>query len=95
MVVAWLGASFTGPTEAHRHTSAPAHQRAWPLNRGGRAPLVAAPSGSGETLAAFLAAIDDLVRSAMEHGGARPDPISDKIEARFTSARSELPALPF
>ena len=34
----------------------------WPLIRGGRNTLIAAPTGSGKTLAAFLSAIDGLFR---------------------------------
>src|SRR5438093_4023910 len=42
------------PTEAQR--------QGWPLIRGGRHTLIAAPTGSGKTLAAFLSAIDGLLR---------------------------------
>ena len=52
-VAAWFGASFPGATEAQR--------RAWPLIQAGRTTLIAAPTGSGKTLTAFLAAIDALV----------------------------------
>ena len=36
--------------------------RAWPLIREGRNVLVAAPTGSGKTMAAFFASIDALMR---------------------------------
>lgn len=55
-VAAWFDASFPAATEAQL--------RAWPLIQSGRATLVAAPTGSGKTLTAFLAAIDALVRDS-------------------------------
>ena len=62
-VASWFAASFPAPTEAQA--------RAWPLIQAGRATLVAAPTGSGKTLTAFLAAIDDLVRQ--RDSGPLPD----------------------
>ncbi|HEV7814150.1 MAG TPA: DEAD/DEAH box helicase [Janthinobacterium sp.] len=67
-VAAWFQGSFPAATEAQR--------RAWPLIRSGRATLVAAPTGSGKTLTAFLAAIDELVRESVACGGALPDATS-------------------
>ena len=61
-VAAWFGATFPAATEAQR--------RAWPLIQAGRPTLIAAPTGSGKTLTAFLAAIDALVRES----GAGPLP---------------------
>ncbi len=55
-VAAWFGATFPAPTEAQL--------RAWPSIMAGRPTLVAAPTGSGKTLTAFLAAIDALVRDS-------------------------------
>ncbi len=52
-VAAWFTATFPGPTEPQR--------AAWPEIKAGRNVLIAAPTGSGKTLSAFLAAIDDLV----------------------------------
>lgn len=60
-VAAWFAATFPAPT--------PAQRAAWPAIRAGRNTLVAAPTGSGKTLTAFLAAIDALVREAVEGGG--------------------------
>src|SRR5262245_3662958 len=57
-VAAWLEHSFAAPT--------PAQSQAWPAIQGGQDVLIAAPTGSGKTLAAFLAAIDALVREAVE-----------------------------
>src|SRR6476660_5109879 len=64
-VVNWFGRTFPGVTGAQA--------RAWPLIRARRSTLVAAPTGSGKTLTAFLAAIDELVREGIERGGALPD----------------------
>src|SRR2546430_9202604 len=50
----WFQARFREPTDPQR--------RAWPLIQAGRNALIAAPTGSGQTFAAFLAAIDALLR---------------------------------
>lgn len=60
-VAAWFQASFPAPTAAQA--------AAWPAIRAGRSTLVAAPTGSGKTLTAFLAAIDELVREGLANGG--------------------------
>jgi len=60
-VAGWFGRSFPAPT--------PAQARAWPLIRAGRSTLVAAPTGSGKTLTAFFAAIDQLVQEGVAAGG--------------------------
>ncbi|NWL78083.1 ATP-dependent DNA helicase [Pseudomonas taiwanensis] len=60
-VAAWFRASFPAPT--------PAQALAWPAIRAGASTLVAAPTGSGKTLTAFLSAIDELVHEGLEHGG--------------------------
>jgi ATP-dependent Lhr-like helicase len=60
-VVNWFTQHFPAPTEAQA--------RAWPLLHAKKSTLVAAPTGSGKTLTAFLAAIDELVR----HQGTLPD----------------------
>src|SRR5262245_28866023 len=57
-VEAWFRKTFAAPT--------PAQARAWPEIQAGRHVLVAAPTGSGKTLSAFLAAIDALVRRGTE-----------------------------
>src|SRR6266496_319390 len=54
----WFETRFREPTEPQR--------RAWPLIQGGRDVLIAAPTGSGKTFAAFLSAIDGLVRQGLE-----------------------------
>ncbi|MEK6393363.1 MAG: DEAD/DEAH box helicase, partial [Burkholderia gladioli] len=64
-VAGWFARSFAAPTEAQA--------RAWPLIKAGRSTLVAAPTGSGKTLTAFLCAIDELVREALANDGSLPD----------------------
>lgn len=64
-VAAWFAGTFATPTDAQT--------LAWPHIKAGRSTLVAAPTGSGKTLTAFLSALDDLVRDALAHGGALPD----------------------
>ncbi|HUK22400.1 MAG TPA: DEAD/DEAH box helicase [Gemmatimonadales bacterium] len=54
----WFLSRFAGPTEPQR--------RAWPLLQEGRHALIAAPTGSGKTFAAFLTAIDGLLRQGLE-----------------------------
>lgn len=61
-VAAWFSHAFGGGATA-------AQRQAWPLIRAGRPTLVAAPTGSGKTLTAFLAAIDALVREGVQHAG--------------------------
>ena len=62
-VARWFERRFGAPT--------PAQVAAWPHIRAGRDTLVAAPTGSGKTLTAFLAALDDLVRRGV--AGDLPD----------------------
>ena len=64
-VAAWFESAFDAPTDAQ--------MRAWPHIRAGESTLVAAPTGSGKTLTAFLWAIDALVREGLALGGALPD----------------------
>ncbi len=54
----WFDATFAAPTEPQ--------DRAWPQIRAGRDTLVAAPTGSGKTLTAFLSAIDELVHLGLD-----------------------------
>ncbi|HEV2670862.1 MAG TPA: DEAD/DEAH box helicase [Gemmatimonadales bacterium] len=53
----WFSNRFEQPTEPQ--------QRAWPVIQGGSDALIAAPTGSGKTFAAFLSAIDSLVRQGL------------------------------
>jgi ATP-dependent Lhr-like helicase len=96
----WFERSFPAPTAAQL--------AAWPSIREGRHTLVAAPTGSGKTLTAFLAAIDGLVREGLAHDGALPDAttvvyvsplkalsndIHINLEAPLEGIRAELKAL--
>ena len=64
-VASWFLKTFPAPTDAQT--------AAWPPIRSGRSTLVAAPTGSGKTLTAFLSALDDLVQQGLAHGGELPD----------------------
>ncbi|MFV3334371.1 DEAD/DEAH box helicase [Pseudomonas sp. NY15437] len=64
-VAGWFRAHFPAPT--------PAQVQAWPAIQAGESTLVAAPTGSGKTLTAFLAAIDALVREGLANGGELPE----------------------
>src|SRR5215468_1491019 len=57
-IAAWFERTFAAPTAAQAE--------AWPAIQAGRHVLIAAPTGSGKTLSAFLAAIDSLVRQGLE-----------------------------
>jgi ATP-dependent Lhr-like helicase len=65
VVERWFSGRFAEPTEPQR--------RAWPLLQARRDVLIAAPTGSGKTFAAFLAAIDELLRQGLEGDGPLPD----------------------
>ena len=54
----WFASRFDAPTEAQA--------AGWPAIAQGRHTLIAAPTGSGKTLTAFLTCIDQLVRQGME-----------------------------
>lgn len=76
-VASWFGRSFPAPT--------PAQARAWPLIRAGQSTLVAAPTGSGKTLTAFLAAIDQLVQQGLADGG-----LADRTSVLYVSPLKAL-----
>ena len=97
-VAAWFSRTFDAPTEAQ--------QRAWPALAVGEHVLVAAPTGSGKTFAAFLSAIDQLVKEGLS--GPLPDEtrvvyvsplkalsndIQRNLEAPLNGIREELMAL--
>ncbi len=75
-VAAWFERTFPGPTEAQA--------QAWPAIRSGRHTLVAAPTGSGKTLTAFLSAIDALVREGLDQG------LSDETHVVYVSPLKAL-----
>ncbi|RZL90038.1 MAG: DEAD/DEAH box helicase [Variovorax sp.] len=76
-VAGWFSRSFAAPTEAQ--------VAAWPAIRAGRHTLVAAPTGSGKTLTAFLAALDVLVRQ-----GLRPEGLADETAVVYVSPLKAL-----
>ena len=97
-VAAWFNRTFSAPT--------PAQKAAWPALAAGDHVLVAAPTGSGKTFAAFLTAIDQLVKEGL--AGALPDEtrivyvsplkalsndIQRNLEAPLKGIRDELAAL--
>src|SRR5271170_609757 len=97
-VSAWFLRTFDAPT--------PAQEQAWPALQAGQHVLAAAPTGSGKTFAAFLAAIDQLVKEGLE--GPLPDEtrvvyvsplkalsndIRRNLEAPLEGIREELAAL--
>ena len=97
-VAAWFARTFDRPT--------PAQVQAWPAIQAGRHVLIAAPTGSGKTFAAFLAAIDGLVREGIDGGladetqivyvsplKALSNDINRNLEAPLTGIREELRAL--
>jgi ATP-dependent Lhr-like helicase len=77
-VAAWFADAFPGPTQAQ--------VLAWPRIRAGEHVLVAAPTGSGKTLTAFLAAIDALVR----RGLAAPEGLPDETLVVYVSPLKAL-----
>ena len=76
-VAAWFGNTFPEPTAAQ--------VAAWPAIRSGRHTLVAAPTGSGKTLTAFLSAIDMLVREGVRDGG-----LADRTTVLYVSPLKAL-----
>ncbi|MGJ7521700.1 DEAD/DEAH box helicase [Variovorax sp. LT1P1] len=98
-VAAWFTRTFPAPT--------PAQTAAWPTIRARRDTLVAAPTGSGKTLTAFLAALDDLVVRGLAPGGlpdetavvyvsplkALSNDIRLNLDAPLAGIRAELAAL--
>ncbi|MCY7353998.1 MAG: DEAD/DEAH box helicase [Lysobacter sp.] len=75
-VAAWFSGAFPAPTEAQ--------VLAWPAIASGRNTLVAAPTGSGKTLTAFMAAIDGLVRQGLQQ------PLPDQTNVVYVSPLKAL-----
>ncbi|MGH8027710.1 MAG: DEAD/DEAH box helicase [Pseudoxanthomonas sp.] len=76
-VANWFRRTFGAPTQAQAE--------AWPQIMAGRNTLVAAPTGSGKTLTAFLAALDALVRT-----GLRPEGLADETTVLYISPLKAL-----
>ena len=97
-VQAWFASAFAAPTVAQ--------VQAWPAIKAGQHVLVAAPTGSGKTLSAFLAAIDGLVCEGIAGGladethvvyvsplKALSNDIQKNLEAPIQGIRAELERL--
>lgn len=97
-VAGWFARAFPAPT--------PAQVAAWPAIAAGHDTLVAAPTGSGKTLTAFLTAIDALVREGLSQGlpdailvlyvsplKALSNDIHVNLDAPLAGIRAELAAL--
>jgi len=72
----WFTGRFAEPTEPQR--------RAWPEIQKGRDVLIAAPTGSGKTFAAFLSSIDSLLQQGVN--GA----LADQIQVVYVSPLKAL-----
>lgn len=90
----WFNSRFDSPTEAQAV--------GWPAIAQGRHTLIAAPTGSGKTLTAFLTCIDQLVREGM--AGGLPDAtqvvyvsplkaLSNDIQKNLATPLEEIAAL--
>jgi len=73
----WFTAAFGQSTDCQR--------QAWPAIRSGQHTLIAAPTGSGKTFAAFLCAIDRLLVEGLAHGG-----LPDAIQVLYVSPLKAL-----
>ncbi len=71
IIAEWFGQRFAAPSEPQR--------LGWPVIRAGEHALIAAPTGSGKTLTAFLALIDRLFRRAIA------GQLQDEIECVYVS----------
>ncbi len=69
LVHGWFARTYGTPT--------PAQKEAWPLISGGKSVLIASPTGTGKTLAAFLAVLDQLA--------AAPPPLPDSVQCLYIS----------
>ncbi|NZA28525.1 DEAD/DEAH box helicase [Luteimonas sp. SJ-92] len=78
-VAQWFRRAFPAPT--------PAQAQAWPAIAAGRHTLVAAPTGSGKTLTAFMAAIDGLIREGLAAG---PEGLPDATTVVYVSPLKAL-----
>src|SRR5438477_935179 len=72
----WFANRFAEPTEPQR--------RAWPVIQQGGDVLIAAPTGSGKTFAAFLSAIDGLVKQGLS------GELRDEIQVVYVSPLKAL-----
>src|SRR5262245_20819416 len=78
VVAQWFTETFGEPTTAQR--------RGWREIRAGRHTLVAAPTGSGKTLGAFLTALDELFQEGLR------GPLPDEVRVVYVSPLKALSA---
>jgi ATP-dependent helicase Lhr and Lhr-like helicase len=76
LVQRWFGDAIGTPT--------PAQARGWAAIRDGRHTLIAAPTGSGKTFAAFLIALDDLLQEGLA------GPLPDEVRVVYVSPLKAL-----
>src|SRR5437016_3852129 len=74
----WFAEAFEAPTAAQL--------RGWASIHDGRHTLIAAPPGSGKTLAAFLTALDDLLQEGLQA------PLPDEVRVVYVSPLKALSA---
>jgi ATP-dependent Lhr-like helicase len=70
-VACWFQRAYAEPT--------PVQQQAWQRLRRGQHVLISAPTGAGKTLAAFLAAINDLVEEGLQRS------LADEVRVLYVS----------
>ena len=75
-VAGWFESRFRVPTDPQL--------QAWPVIQAGRDALIAAPTGSGKTFAAFLTAIDGLLRQGLDGG------LEDRTQVLYISPLKAL-----
>ena len=75
----WWASRFAEPTAAQ--------VEGWRAIREGRHTLIAAPTGLGKTLAAFLTSLDELFREGIENGG-----LPDEVRVIYVSPLKALSA---
>src|SRR5213595_477652 len=75
----WWASRFAEPTDAQLE--------GWSAIRRGEDTLIAAPTGAGKTLAAFLTSIDQLLREGLEQGG-----LPDEVRVIYVSPLKALSA---
>ncbi|HET7220302.1 MAG TPA: DEAD/DEAH box helicase, partial [Vicinamibacterales bacterium] len=78
LVQRWFTSTIGSPT--------PAQLAGWTSIHDGRHTLIAAPTGSGKTLAAFLTALDELTREALD------TPLPDEVRVVYVSPLKALSA---
>ncbi|MFP6613755.1 MAG: DEAD/DEAH box helicase, partial [Pirellulales bacterium] len=76
LIAKWFQSNLGEPTEPQ--------QRGWPEIAAGRHTLIAAPTGSGKTLTAFLCCIDRLVRQSDK------GPLEDGVQVVYVSPLKAL-----